>query len=332
MSLTTYFGFLGLTVALAASVRWLDPSFLEQLSRKSGLRAVHGWVLLLVAAAWMFLPFLAGAEATEGRDLWLAGPALAGIGFYLGAFAVTSIDEYRLLGRAERVSPASVSVGDGTRLVATSDTPGVDDEAEARSPFTGVPAVHTDWNLQRRERVLGFGRKSWQNVATGVQSASFSLGGRVRVTGGRHRVFSGDEDVSTFASDEPLPDPVASFLRGRDDLPDPADREERIRVIQTVVPANQPVTVVGTPSQGTNPGEVCLDSAPADPVLGSHADRSTPDDTPEVILLKGTVEEAAASLKKRVYWLGVGSLVLIVGGQVVGFALSAASVAALLPL
>jgi hypothetical protein len=330
MGFVSYLGFLVLTLFLGVAVRWLDPSFLEQLARKTGLRATHGWALLVVAAAWMFLPFLAGARATDGHDLWLVGPALAGVGFYLSAFAVTSIDEYRLLGRAERVSPADVSVGDGTRLVATSETPLVDDGEEARSPITGRSAVHTDWILQRRERVLGFGRKSWQNVATDAHTAGFTLGGRVRVQSGRHRVFSGVDDVFTFDPDDPLPETVASFLRERGDVPNPDQRDAPLRVIETVVPANRPVTAVGTPTQGDRPGEVQLDSAPADLLLGSHADRSTPGDDPEVILIQGQVEEAVALLKKRVYGVGIGSLALILGGQAVGFAFSSATVRGLL--
>lgn len=329
MTLLTYLGFVGLTLVLAGLVRWLDPAFLEQLARKSGLQRRHGWALLVVAALWMFLPFLAGAETTDRSDLWLIGPALSGVGFYLSAFAATALDEHRILARAERRPPAEVSVGDGGRLVATSATPHVAGET-ARSPITGDPAVHTDWIAQRRERVLGVGRKTWQNVATGVHSVSFTLGERVRVRGGRHRVFSGVEGVYRFDPDDPLPEPADAFFEERADLPGPADRDAPFRAIQTVVPADRPVTVVGTPSQGERPGEVRFDSAPADRFLGSHADRSTPDDDPEVILIQGGADEAATHLWKRVYWLGAGSLVLILGGQVLGFVLSSASVAGLL--
>ena len=331
MGLVTYLGFVGLTLGLGVAVRWFDPTSLDQLARRTGLRAWHGWLLLTVAALWSYLPFLAGAT-TESGELWLVGPALAAVGFYLGAFAATSVDEYRLLDRADHREPGAVTAGDGDRLVATSGVPTVDSEAEAaaRAPVSGRPAVHTDWILQTRERVLGVGRERWQNAATGVRSTPFDLAGVVHVTGGRHRVFSADETFHRFEPDESLPEPAAAFLRERADLPDPDERETPLRAIETVVPADEPVTVVGTPRQGERPGQVTFESAPADPVLGTHADQTTPDDSPEAVLVQGHADAAAALLRKRVYWLGLGGLALIVGGQVLGFALSPASLGALL--
>lgn len=329
MGLFTYLGFVGMMILLGGAVKWIDPAALEQLARKTGLRAVHGWLLLLVAACWMFLPVLAGAT-TDESDWWLVGPALAGVGFYLLAFAVTSVDEFRLLSRAQHLAPAAITVGGGTRLVATSGQPTVDDRTEARTPFTGEPAVHTDWILQARERVLGLGRKRWQNVASDVQSTPFTLADRVHVAGGRHRVFSNKENMVTFAPDESLPDPAVAFMRRREDLPDPDARETRLRIIETVVPADESVTVIGTPQQGERPGDVTFEEAPGDQLLGTHADQTTPNDTPEAILVRGEADAAQRLMRKRVYWLGAGGVALIVGGQVLGIVLSSASVTSLL--
>jgi hypothetical protein len=321
-----YLGFLGIAVVMAVGIRWFDPYVVEQLARRTGLRSRHGWALLLAASAWTFLPFLAGAT-TDGGELWLVGSASVGAGFYLLSFAAAPVDEYRILRRADRVVPNRVSVGSGERLVATSGDPVPEGEGVARTPFSGTPAVHVDWIVQRRERVGA--RKRWRNVATDVESVPFVLGDRVHVSAGRHRVFSSAERTVRFDPDEALPDTVEEALRERPVLPNPTERTNPLRVVESYVPADGPVTVVGNPSRGERPGEVVFDSAPVDPVLGSHADRSVAGDTPEAILVRGDAREAESYLRKRVYWLGAGGIALVLGGQLLAFTLSPASLGGL---
>jgi hypothetical protein len=327
----TYLGFLAITLVVAVAVRWYQPSVAGQLARKTGLGGATGWTLLLVAAAWTFLPLLAGATTGDGSDLWMFGSAVAGVGFYLGTVAVSSVDEYRLLDRTAHVPPRRVSVGTGEEAVATSGTPEVEDGTAARTPFSGVPAVHTDWVVQRRERVGA--RRVWKAVAGGVRSVGFTIGdGAVSVTSGGHRVFSDAERYPTFEPDEPLPEPAAEFVRAHPDLPDPEEREARLRAIETYVPADEPVTVVGVPRQGEFPGRCLIDRAPPDELLGTDGAHAADGGGADPVLIRGNAEEAERALRKRVYWLAPAAVAMVLGGQAAAFWLSAASPAALLAL
>ena len=330
MDWVTYLGFLAVTLVVAVGVRVFDPAVVDQLSRKTGLSGARGWTLLLVAASWTFLPLLAGAGTDDG-ELWMFGSAVAGVGFYLGTVAVTSIDEYRLLDHTPHVSPGQVTTGTGDGAVATSGTPAVEDgtEDEARTPFTELRAVHTDWILQRRDRIGA--RRVWHNVAGGVRSVPFTLGdGAVAVTSGDHRVFSNAERITTFDPDEALPDAAAEFLRAHPDLPDPEQRESRLRAVETYVPADEPVTVVGVPRQGEFPGQRLIDRAPPDEILGTDGAHATDGGSGEAVLIRGDADEAERTLHKRVYWLGGASVVMILGGQTLAFWLSGASLAVFL--
>lgn len=322
MNVLGYAAFVGVVLVIVVVARWYDPALAAQLSRKTGLDGAKGWSAVVLATAWMFLPVLAGANAGED-DLWVVGAAVAGVGFYVGTIAVTSIDEYRLLRAVEHVSPTGLRPGSGP--VATSGVPAPGDGTAARTPFTGTPSVHTDWMVQRRTQ-LGT-RETWQNVAGGVTNVEFTLGDdTVAVTSGGTRVFSNAETYTTVEPDEPLPDGVAAFLRDRPDLPNPEDREKPYRFIETRVPADEPVTVVGTPRLGDSPGQYVVDEAPPDELLGTHGAADGGD--PEVILVCGDADEAQSRLHKRVYWLGTVAVAMILGGQALSFALSAASVTA----
>jgi hypothetical protein len=330
MGWLTYVGFLAVTLVVAIGVRWVDPAVVDQLSRRTGLSGARGWVLLLVAASWTFLPLLAGAGTGDG-GAWMFGSAVAGVGFYLGTVAVTSVDEYRLLHHTPHVSPGQVTTGTGGEAVATSGTPAVEDgtEDEARTPFTGLTAVHTDWILQRRDRVGT--RTVWRNVGGGVRSVPFTLGdGAVAVTAGGNRVFSSAERITTFEPDEALPDAVAEFLRAHPDLPDPEGRESKLRAVETYVPADEPMTVVGVPRQGEFPGQRLIDRAPPDEILGTDGTHATDGGSGEVVLIRGDADEAERTLHKRVYWLGAAAAAMILGGQALAFWLSEASSTALL--
>jgi hypothetical protein len=329
MGLGPYLGFLGITLLVAIGVRWFDPSVVDQLSRKTGLGGATGWALLLVAAAWMFLPLLAGATAGDD-ELWVVGSAIAGLGFYLVTISVTSVGEYRLLGRTKHLAPDQVTTGTD-ETVATSGIPSVEEANEARTPFTALPSDHTDWIVQRRERI-GL-RTVWKNVAGGVQSVPFTLGdGAVRVTPGDGRVFSNAERITTFEPDGPLPDAVAAFVRSHPDLPAPGDRESKLQAVETYVPDDEPVTVVGIPRLGEFPGQCLIDRAPPDDLLGLgiRGMHSTDGGETDVVLVRGDADAAKRILRKRVYWLGIASVVMILGRQALAFWLSGASLAAFL--
>ena len=324
MGWVTYTGFLAIALVLAVAVGWYQPSVVGRLARTTGLSGTRGWTALILASAWVFLPLLAGAATDEGGGIWMVGSAVAGVGAYLGVVALTSIDEYRLLDRTPHVPPGRVRTGVEEGVVATSGTPTVEDGAAARTPFSGRPAVHTDWLVQRRERIGG--RRTWKGLAGGVRSVPFTLGdGAVAVTAGRHRVFSDAERSPTFEPDEPLPDAVAEFLRDHPDLPDPGSREARLRAIETYVPADEPVTVVGVPRQGEFPGQRLIDRAPPDDLLGTDGAHATDGGGAHPILIRGDAEQAERTLRKRVYWLGVASVVMILGGQAIAFWLSGSS-------
>ncbi|PSQ10356.1 hypothetical protein BRC93_09805 [Halobacteriales archaeon QS_5_70_15] len=331
MGWVTYLGFLAVALACAAFARWYQPSVADQLARKTGVSGAKGWTVLTVASAWVFLPLLAGTTTTDGSDLWMFGAAIAGVGFYFGVMAVTSVDEYRLLDRARHVAPDRLTVGSGEEAVATSGTPSVEtgSEGEARTPFTGLPAVHTDWILQRRERVGT--RTVRKNIAGDVREVEFTLGdGAVAVDAGGHRGFSNAERISTFEPDEPLPDAAAEFLRARPDLPDPDERDSKLRAIGTYVPADEPVTVVGIPDQGEFPGQRLIDRAPPDELLGTDGAHATDGGRAQAVLIRGDADAAERTLRKRVYWLGIAAAVMILGGQALAFRLSEASLTAFL--
>lgn len=332
MGAVTYLGFVGLSVLLGFGATRFDPAVIDRLAREVGFDRTNGWTVFVVATLWAFLPFLGGAAATgDGADPWLAGSAVAFLGFYLLAVAAGSLDEYRLLRDATVLDAAGTAAAPDEDVVAVSGVPEVAaaDETDAEAPFSRAYSVHADWIVQRRRRI-GI-RKVWDNVATGVRSVPFTLAdGRVRVESGRQRVFSGAETIRTVDPDEPLPESAAAFLRDREELPDPSTRDEPLRFLEQVVPADEPVTVVGSVRRGQEPGQVVLDEAPADDLLGTHADYATGDGTdPEAVLVRGTVDEARSHLRKRVYWVGGAGVAAVLGGQVVAFWLSAATLGGL---
>lgn len=326
MNAFAYLGLVGLTLVVAVGIKWYEPAVVDQLARQTGFDGTKGWMVTVLVTLWLFLPALAGAGVGDD-ELWVVGPAVAGVGCYLVVVAAGSMDEHRLLSRTDHVEPRQVTPGD---TVATAGVPEVDGSDPARTPLTGRPAVHTDWIVQQRQR-LG-SRRSWTGLAGGVESTAFTLGdGAVQVTAGRHRVFTDAESHLTFDTDEQVPEAAASFLRNHPDLPAPEEREKTLRFTESYVPADEPVTVVGTPRQGEEPGTVVLDEAPPDELLGTHADHATPEDVdPEAVLIRGDVEAASKRLRKRVTWLGGGGVAMILGGQLLAFRLSSATLGALI--
>ncbi|KAB1196665.1 MULTISPECIES: hypothetical protein [Haloferax] len=332
MNVLGYVGFVSLFIVLGVGVKWFDPAAVSQISRRMGLSRTKGWSIGIVALLWMFLPVLAGAELGD-NELWVAGAAVAGAGFYLATIAAGSIDEHRLLQRVPHVAPEAVSSDGPDTLVATSGVPKVPtdgNEDEFRTPFTGHPSIHTDWIVQRREQ-LGV-RTVWRNVAEGVRSAEFTLGdGAVRVTPGQHRVFTSRHSTTAVELDGDIDERTASFLREHPELPSPGVSDGRLKVTEQYVPADEPVTVLGHVEQTREPGVVRIDGAPIDALLGTHANHSaSPEGEAEAILIRGGIESARRTMHKRVYWLGTVSVGMILGGQLASFWLSSASFGALL--
>lgn len=321
MSVVGYLGMVGLVLAVGEGIRRFEPAVVDQMARQTGLDGRTGWALVVVATLWLFLPVLAGAGLGDD-ELWVVGPAVAGVGWYLLVIAVSSVDEYRLLAGVEHVEPRRVTPGEP---VATSGVPEVADTADARTPLTGLPSVHTDWIVQRRQRIGA--RRGWTGVAGGVAATEFTLGdGAVQVTAGRHRVFTDAEHHPAFDPDEALPEAAEAFLAEHPELPDPGERSETLRFSESYLPADEPVTVVGVPRQGEEPGALVVDGAPPDDLLGTHADHATPGDAdPDAVLVRGDADAAERRLRKRVVWLGGAGLAMVLGGQWLAVRLSSAS-------
>jgi len=65
--------------------------------------------------------------------------------------------------------------------------------------------------------------------------------------------------------------------------------------VEQFVPADEHVTVVGTPRQGDEPGQVVVDEAPPDDLLGTHADYTDGDGSDaDAVLIRGRYGEAAS--------------------------------------
>lgn len=165
----------------------------------------------------------------------------------------------------------------------------------------------------------------------GVRTAKFALGGgAVEVTPGRSRVFSSAESRFEVQPDDDVPEPAATFLAEHPDLPAPDSRENPLRFIETYVPTEGSVTVVGTAEGTREPGVVRIDDGPVDELLGTHADHSSSEGDPEVVLIQGNANEAERAMRKRVVWLGAGGAAMILGGQFLSFWLSSATLTVLL--
>lgn len=325
MSLVSYLGFVLLTVVLAVVVKWYDPDTTAQLARQTGVSGLTGWIALLVALLWIFLPVLAGADI--GEEAWVVGAALGAGGVFCCTVALASVDEYRLLTGTDHSAAESVTTGVEPSVTATTGRPTAPEDDEVTT-IKGTSAVYTDWIVQERTRTAT--RRGWSTITGGVAQTPFTLGdGTVSVDGDQYRVFSGAEELTSFYPDEPLPEPVSEFFESHGELPQPAARTNRIQIVESYLPVDEPVTVVGTPTQGPRPGTVEIDGAPPD-TLGGGVGSSEELSAGEPILIRGRYEDAKQRLTRRVYWLGLAGALLTVGGQALAFWLSSASLAALL--
>lgn len=353
-----YLGFVGLMLAIAIGVHRFETPIVAQLARKTGLSGWRGWLVTIGAAAWLFLPVLFGAPTDA--ELWAVGTGFSGVGFFLILVAVGSRDEYRLLTSHPYREPTGVSPqeevvvtsGQPTAVRTRSDAAAaatdaladVEDGDPPPAPFSGVPTVHTDWLVQRPTEVAGIRGRGWRTVAGGVVDTSFALGDGAVQVGDTHRVVSGEEQRLTVDADETLPDAARAFFAAHEELPAPDDRDSRLRLFETNVPADRPVTVIGRPTQAAEPGQVRIETAPPDDLFGPHparqpvpeeavADGGETDadgfewqdhvgDEGDPVLITGDADEAERLLHKRVYWVGAAGGVMLLGGQALAFALA----------
>ena len=125
-----------------------------------------------------------------------------------------------------------------------------------------------------------------------TDGAAWAVGdGAVRVRASDPRVVSNAEGLSTVASDEELPGPVASFLRRHDNLPDPDDRAHTLRFLETCLATDDPVTVAGTPRRGEEPRTAVVDGEDG-----------------EVVLARGGADGTERQPYRRVYCPGAAGL------------------------
>lgn len=329
MSLVVHVSVIVLTLMAAVATWWTERETVAQVSRQTG---VSGWVgrgAVVLGIVWLYLPIFAGGSADDGV-LWIVSTSFAVIGVGCCAVALSSIDEYRLLTAADYSAPESVTVGTEPSVTATTGSPAVSDDEDRVCTIHGTPSVYTDWVVQQRGWIGN--RRNWKTVAGGLDQTPFTLGdGAVSVDGERYRVFRMAADNVTFDPNEPLPERVYEFFDSHATLPEPAARRKRFKILETYIPDDEPVTVVGTPRQGPRPGTVVFDAAPPDRVVTSV--RSSPPESlsaGEPVLIRGTYSEATKRIKRRVYWLGIGGVILAVGGQALAFRLSSASLAAVI--
>ncbi|ELZ82871.1 hypothetical protein C455_01833 [Haloferax larsenii JCM 13917] len=282
----------------------MDPLTMGEFPRRFGISTRVGWALLVAGASWAFLPLLAGAEI--GEVPWVVGSFVAGFGFLPAAISLSSIDEHRLLQRVPFVEPERISASGTQSPVGTSGTPtpaSNEQNGALETPFTGHPAVHTEWLVQQMSN--GVVNETWKTVGEGVQQAEFALGdGTVNVAPGNYDAILQKERLFSIDPSEGVPEPAATFLKSHPDLPTPETAEGELRVLERYIPADDDVTVVGDATQSSEPGVVRIE------------------DGAEGALIRGDAELAQYTMRKRYKWLGITGLVMILGGQAASFALS----------
>lgn len=361
MSVVEAAGLAAVIVFVALLVRYLVPTALQAIARRTGITPAVGWVAFLMATALLVLPVALGAPIGDSRGLesgegWIIGASLAGLGVFLVTVSVTSLDEYRALRAATPLDataggPPAVRSAMGD-LVALSSTPEIPPDADPASPLHGTPAVHADWLVQRREQF--FTRRTWRVRAGGVHGVPFTLSADrpVAVAGAPYRALSVASTTSRFAPDEALPSAARTVVEAEADLPAPDEREEPVKLVEDLVPADEPVTVVGHLTRG--PDGPTIARGPTDPLLGTHRAPGVEDDavadgdataddeaaadggaadeaaadgaTAPPVCLAGDLATARTALHRRVVWLFVIGLGLVVGGEALAFVLSPAAV------
>lgn len=321
MGVADYIGMVTLILVVGVIAKRVDPAGIAQVAREVDVSRRTGWVLTVITVLWVCLPLL--TTSIGGGEFWTLGSAIAGVGAYLTAVAVTSRGEHKLLQTATHYAPDQIPTGT-TTPIATSATPtptiGDGETAPTTSPVSNHPAVYADWIVQKRTQ-LGV-RYRWRNIAEGVETTEFTLGnGDVTVPPGEHRVFSNVDNIIPISEDaENVPDAVAGFFADHPDLPAIDDASAPLRVIESIVPADQPVTVIGTPVQGDEHGTTKITAPTAADDLTARSTAGT--DGPasetgmdEIALINGAFDDAKRLMKKRVYWLGPLGVAMVFGGQ-----------------
>lgn len=295
-------------LALGLGVRVFSSGALARFARKSGIDGRLGVPTYVGAVVMVVAPLALGAESQPGGgfqpgEYWLFAALLSAVGVYLLGVAASAYEDANLAREATPIEEFAGSV-DG-ELVACEGVPSFDGLAP-ESPVAGRPAVYVDWLVQTRER--RFVRPTWRSKDSGIESTPFTLSGdrSVRVEPGA-RARPTDSVEASFPSGRAVPDALQPLFDANAMLEDLPRGDAPVRLLESIVPADEPVTVVGHASEED----------------GSIHVRATEDSDP--LLLGGDRESARRSLRRRVVWVGVAGFVAVPLGQALAVATSAAA-------
>jgi len=294
-------------LGIGASVRAFSPGVLARFARGSAVDPRYGWVAYIGAVTALVLPAALGAGFQRGDgftadEYWLFAALGSAVGVYLLAVAASTLADYRLVRDARPF--ASIEAPAEGHLVAISGVPSFQEDPP-ESPVAGHPAVYADWLVQARER--RYLRATWRSRGGGVETSSFRLDGdRPVVVDPADRVRGTDSVSASFPSGRQVPDVLRPLFDTDDAMADLPNSDTPVRLLEAVVPADEPVTVVGevTERDGTHR-------------IGDHG--TTP------LVASGELPAVRRSLRRRVVWAGACGLLAVPVGQVLAVATSAAS-------
>ncbi|WP_254767625.1 E3 ubiquitin ligase family protein [Salinilacihabitans rarus] len=328
MGLWSALGVIALVVGLTVAVARMDPDRIERVTSEVDLPAPLGRVAYGLWVVGLAVPFAFGASVEDTASG--IGLALYSVGAFFLLVSVSTRDEYARFRAATKTTPDAVrpSADPDASPVALSGVP-VPVEAPPTGPASGEAAVSVEWTLQKRGRLAH--RTVWDTVAAGAEAVPFAFetdAVDLRIEPRPERSFETETAAASADPDEPLPPAFETLLDRRADLPDPNARDERLRVIEERLPADRPVTVVGTPRRAAD-GTVVIDGGPpaGAPSRAAPGAEAATDGAgaPAPVVVPGTVDRAERHLRRRVRWLGAASVALVIGGQAAAFAWSSAS-------
>jgi len=334
MGVLSGLGWLALLALLTALFYVLLGDEAAMIRERIGIDRRNGGIAYVAWGVGSAVPFFLGArvEGTIGCPLSLAVFTVGVVGVAVAAtnreaYAAVRSASDRPIGAVRPGDEAPVTAGGRLTEVAATSFGTWDADSEGRpfpvTPFDGVEVVAVDWTYQEYRRVGT--RRNWTNEAWGSLSTPFRLeseSGTV-VVDPRDARLVGENAVTQFDADDPLPERTASFLEHHESLPDPADRTHRARIQEEFVPANQGVTVVGYPSEGL--GEATGETDAVDPTFAAGSVALRGGEASTLLVVSENFEEAVARLRRRVLWAGVGGVVAIVAGQGLALALTRAT-------
>lgn len=294
-------------LGIGASVRAFSPGVLARFARGSAVDPRYGWVTYAGAVTALVLPAALGAGFQRGDgftadEYWLFAAVGSALGVYLLAVAASTLADYRLVRDARPLDSIEGPV-EG-QVVATSGVPSFEDRPP-ESPVAGRPAVYADWLVQARER--RYLRATWRSRGGGVETSSFRLEGDRPVAVDPADRVRGTESVSaSFPSGRQVPDALRPLFDTDESLSALPNSDTPVRLLEAVVPADEPVTVVGEVEErdGTHR-------------IGDHG--------PTPLVAAGELQAVRRSLRRRVVWAGACGLLAVPLGQVLAVVTSAAS-------